>query len=150
MRLCSACLLGFECRYDGKSNIDKASDELLDDYRKGNIIPICPEIMGGLSTPRSGARILYGDGNQVLDNKTQIMTDDGEDVTIQYIKGAYEALRLARDLKIREVIFINKSPSCGKDRTQGGLEERSTVKGEGVTAALFRRNGIRVMTEKEV
>ena len=150
MRLCSACLLGLECRYDGKSNLEKASEQLLQEFRNGNIIPICPEQLGGLPTPRSGARICSGDGKDVLDRKTRLLTDDGQDVIGQYIKGAYEALKIAKTLGIQEAILKQKSPSCGCGYIQGGLNERKTVEGEGVTTALFKRNGINVYTEEEI
>ncbi|MBU3913068.1 MAG: DUF523 domain-containing protein [Nanoarchaeota archaeon] len=148
MKLCSACLLGLECRYDGKSNLEKASEQLLQEFRNGEIIPVCPEQLGGLPTPRSGARICSGDGNDVLDGKTHLLTDDGQDVTKQFIKGAYGVLKIARDLRIREYIGAQKSPSCGWRYTQGGLKERKTVEGEGVTIALLKRNGISIRLDK--
>ena len=150
MKLCSACLLGIKCRYDGKSNLEKASEQLLQEFRNGNIIPVCPEQLGGLPTPRSGSRICSGDGNDVLDGKTQLLTDDGQDVTTQYIKGAYESLKIAKALGIKEAILKQKSPSCGRSYTQGGLNERKTVEGEGVTTALLKRNGIKVISEEDL
>ena len=150
MKLCSACLLGIKCRYDGKTNLKKAPPKLLELYRKGELIPICPEQMGGLPTPRCGARILSGDGNSVLDKNSRVLTEDGYDVTEQYLKGAYETLRIAQDLYIEEAILKQKSPSCGSGYTQGGLEQRALVKGDGVTAALLKRNGIRVISEEEL
>ena len=149
MKLCSACLLGLECRYDGKSNLEKAPEELLQEYKNGNLIPVCPEQLGGLSTPRSGARILSGDGKDVLDKNSRVSTDNDHDVTEQYLKGAYETLKIAQDLNIQEAILKQKSPSCGCGYIQGGLEQRALVKGDGVTAALLKRNGITVKTEKD-
>ena len=149
MKLCSACLLGLKCRYDGETNVEKASPKLLELYAAGELILVCPEQMGGLPTPRSGARISSGDGNDVLDGKSRLLTDDGADVTEQYLKGAYEALKIAQDLNIQEAILKQKSPSCGCGYTQGGLEQRSTIEGDGVTVALFKRNNITVKTEKD-
>lgn len=143
MKLCSACLLGWECRYDGKSNLEKASTELLEEYKNGNLLPVCPEQLGGLPTPRSGARILTGDGNDALDGKTRILTDDEQDVTKQYIEGAYETLKIAQQMNIKEAILKQKSPSCGNGYTQGG-QTRTTVEGDGVTTALLKRNGITI------
>lgn len=142
MKLCSACLLGLECRYDGKSNLEKASEQILKEFKEGRIIPVCPEQLGGLSTPRSGSRISFGDGNDVLDGKSRVLTDDGQDVTSQYIKGAYETLKIAKYLNIKRVIFKQKSPSCGCGYIQSGLNERETVEGDGVTTSLLKRNGI--------
>ncbi len=82
--------------------------------------------------------------------KSQLLTDDGQDVTIQYTKGSYEALKIAKDLGIKEAILKQKSPSCGCGYIQGGLDERKTVEGDGVTTALFKRNGINVHTEEEI
>ena len=142
MKLCSACLLGLECRYDGKSNLEKASEELLQEFRNGKIIPVCPEQLGGLNTPRSGARICSGDGNRVLEGKTKVITDDGQDVTNQYLKGAYEVLKIAQSIGIKEFIGMQKSPSCGCGYIQGGISKRILIEGDGVTVALLKRNGI--------
>lgn len=150
MKLCSACLLGLECRYDGKSNLEKAPEKLIREFKNGDIIPVCPEQLGGLPTPRSGSRICSGDGNNVLDGKTRLLTDDGQDVTEQYVKGAYETLKIAKSLGIQEAIFKQKSPSCGCGYIQGGLNERKTLGGEGVTTALLKRNGLNVHTEEEI
>ncbi len=149
MKLCSGCLIGLECRYDGKSNIEKASPKLLEEFKRGEIIPVCPEQLGGLPTPRDGARIIYGKGEEVLYKKARLVTDNSnEDVTKQYIRGAYEALKIAMDLDITEVIFKQKSPSCGCGLTQGG-EKRTTIKGDGVTTALFKQHGIKVYSNEE-
>ncbi|OGI11590.1 hypothetical protein A3K64_01735 [Candidatus Micrarchaeota archaeon RBG_16_36_9] len=150
MKLCSACLLGIKCRYDGRTNLEKASPKLLDLYGHGELIPICPEQMGRLPIPRSGARILSGDGNSVLDKNSRILTDGGNDVTKQYLRGAYETLRVAQDLNIKEVILKQKSPSCGCGYTQGGLVQRTLVEGDGVTTALLKRNGIKVISEENL
>ena len=147
MKIVSACLVGINCNYHGKSN---PCEKVIELVKQGKTIPICPEQLGGLPTPRSGSRICSGDGNDVLDGKTQLLTDDGQDVTIQYIKGAYEALKIAKYLDIKEAILKQKSPSCGCGYVQGGLNERKTVEGEGVTTALFKRNGINVSSEEEL
>ena len=149
MKMCSACLIGEKCRYDGKDNLDKASPRLLEEYRKGEIKPVCPEQLGGLPTPRAGSRIVLGDGNYVLDGKSTVLTDDFEDVTEQYLKGAERALQTAKDNGITEAILKQGSPSCGCGYTQGGLGERKQIEGDGVTAALLKRNGISVKTEKD-
>jgi uncharacterized protein YbbK (DUF523 family) len=150
MKLCSACLLGIKCRYDGKDNLEKASPALLDEYKNGNLIPICPEQLGGLHTPRSGARISSGDGNDVLDGKSRLLADNCQDMTQQYIKGAYEALKIAQELKIEEAILNQESPSCGCGYIQGGLKQRTLIEGDGVTTALLKRNGIKVISEEDL
>jgi len=150
MKLCSACLLGVNCNFMGGNSIENSSDRLLEGYKRGNLIPVCPEQFGGLPTPRSGAQILESDGSIVLNGESKVITDEGEDVTRQYIKGAYETLKIANALKIKEVILKQGSPSCGCGFTQGGLNSRQLVKGAGVTVALLKLNGIKVYTEEDL
>jgi len=149
MKICSACLVGLNCRYDGKNNLEKAPEKLLGLYKKGELIPVCPEQLGGLATPRSGARIVSGDGNNVLDGTSRVITDNEEDVTDQYLRGAYETLKVAQDLGIKEGILKQKSPSCGCDYTQGGMDKREIMRGNGVTTALLKRNGVVVKSESD-
>jgi len=138
MRAISACLLGLACRYDGAQlpscRTFKASDSKL--------IPLCPEQLGGLSTPRPKAQITGGDGYDVLDGKARVVTECSSDVTAQFIRGAEETLRLCRKLGIEEVILKSKSPSCGVGKIYHG---ETLVDGDGVTTALLRRNGLRVI-----
>ena len=95
MKLVSACLLGVECAYHGESN---KCQYLIDKLKGDQIIPICPEQLGGLTTPRNRARIVGGDGNDVLDGNAKVMTHKGDDVTPQYLRGGQESLRIARIL----------------------------------------------------
>lgn len=127
----------------------KASPKLLAEYRKGELVPVCPEQLGGLPTPRSGARILEGDGYDVLNGKTGPITDEGRTVTKQYVRGAYEVLKIAKDLEIKEAVFKQGSPSCGCGYTQGGEEFRKLVEGDAVTTSLLKENGIKVLSEDE-
>ncbi|MDD5254365.1 MAG: DUF523 domain-containing protein [Candidatus Nanoarchaeia archaeon] len=147
MILVSACLAGINCNYKGES---KPNEKIIKLIKEGKAIPICPEQLGGLTTPRSGARILSGNGQDVLDKKTKLITDNGNDVTEQYIKGANEVLRIIREFNIKKVILKQGSPSCGKGITQAGKEKRETVKGNGVTTALLIREGIEVVTEQDI
>ena len=143
MKLVSACLLGVECAYSGESN---RCDYLIEKLKGELIIPVCPEQLGGLTTPRDRARIVGGDGNDVLDGKARVITCKDEDVTLQYLKGGQEVLKLARLFGIEEAILKAYSPSCGC-----GLiftEDFSDKKpGDGTTTALLKRNGIKVTTE---
>ncbi len=149
MKLCSACLLGFKCRYDGKDNLKKSSRRIMDEYYKHEIIEICPEYLGGLPIPRSGSRIVYGDGKSVLDGKSKVITDNDEDVTKHFIKGAFETLKLVKYFNVNEVIMKQGSPSCGHGFTQGGLKKRGKTRGNGVTAALLDKNNIKIFTEED-
>lgn len=150
MRLCSACLLGLECRYDGKSNLEKASEQLLQEFRDGDIIPVCPEQLGGLPTPRIPQEIQGMSGEFVLDGKCKVINKKGEDVTKQFVKGAYEVLKIAQSLGVKEYVGVQKSPSCGCGKTYDGTFTKTLIDGDGVTVALLKRNGILVKTEKEI
>jgi len=148
MRLVSACLLGIRCSWDGT---DKYKNEkVIALLKKEVLIPICPEQLGGLGTPRIRQEIQNGTGEEVLDGKTRVKNEAGEDVTRQFIRGAKEALRIARQYNIREFIGKSKSPSCGCGLIYDGSFTGKLIKGDGVTVALFKRNGIKVISEKEV
>jgi len=136
-RLCSACLLGIECRYDGRS---KPVQKVLDLAQKETLIPICPEQLGGLSTPREPAEQKGG----------KVVTKTGRDVTDNFTQGAEQVLRLARLLAIKEVILKQKSPSCGSGKIYDGTFSGKLIKGDGVTAALLKKNGIKVITEEDL
>lgn len=137
MRLCSACLLGLNCRYDGKG---KPNDKIIELAKKELLIPVCPEQLGGLSTPREPAEIV-GD---------RVMTISGEDVTINFRKGAEEVLVIAKNLNIKEAILKQKSPSCGCGKIYDGSFSGSLIMGDGVTASLLKNNGIKVITEEDL
>jgi uncharacterized protein YbbK (DUF523 family) len=145
MILISSCLAGIDCNYKGES---KPNNKLIELIKKGKAIPICPEQLGGLPTPRSGARILSGNGLDVINNKTKLITDKGEDVTNEYIRGANEVLKLAKLLNASAIILKQGSPSCGCGKTQGGKRERKLVNGDGVAVALLKKNGIKVYNEE--
>lgn len=135
--LVSACLLGIGCRYDGKH---KADPEVLKLRERYNLIPVCPEIFGGLPTPRiSSERI--GD---------KVMMKDGRDVTENYQKGAEEALELCRIYNIKTAILKERSPSCGKGFVYDGTFTGVLTERDGVTAELLLSAGIRVIGESEI
>ncbi len=130
----SACLLGVSCRYDGNS---KPNEKIIDLKEKYNLIPICPEIMGGLPTPRMPAEIKDG----------RVKTENGIDVTEEYKKGADEALKLARLFGCKKAILKENSPSCGCGKIYNGEFTRTLKDGNGITAELFIKNGIDVFGE---
>lgn len=133
--LVSSCLLGLNCKYDGENNYSKEIDEFLKDYE---VIPICPEIMGGLPTPRIAAERL---GNKVI-------TKDGRDVTKEYIKGANECLFLAQKYNVKKALLKLRSPSCGNKKIYDGTFSHTVVDGDGVTAELLKNNGIEIISIK--
>ena len=151
LNLVSACLLGVACRFDGKSC---PVPELNDVVTRGLAVPICPEVAGGLPTPRLPAEIEKAaaglDGGAVLEGQTRVLRRDGIDVTPQFIKGAEAALALARRLCIGRAILKADSPSCGVGSIHEGRFEGRLVPGDGVTAALLKRNGIQVITEADI
>ena len=133
--LVSSCLLGLNCRFDGENNYSKEIDEFLKDYE---VVPVCPEIMGGLPTPRIGAERV-GD---------KVFTKDGRDVTAQYKKGAEEVLYLAKKYNIKKALFKLRSPSCGSNKIYDGTFTNTVTDGNGVTAELLKENGIEIITIK--
>lgn len=135
--LVSACLLGCPCRYDGKS---KPNERVLALMERHTLIPICPEQMGGLSTPRSPAERKGGG----------VLTESGIDVTEQYRRGAEEALRLAKLYGCTHAILKERSPSCGSGQIYDGSFSRTLIPGDGVAAALLKAHGITVLGESEV
>ena len=132
----SACLLGERCRYDGivieNSEVKKLAE-------KFELIPICPEVLGDLPTPRPPAEIEAGDGKTVLDGKTRVFDDLGNDVTACFIEGAKKSLKIAKMHKVQRVILKSNSPSCGLNNI---IRKGCKIKGLGVTAALFLQNGL--------
>lgn len=135
--LVSACLLGESCRYDGKSKPCERVIALGDTY---NLIPVCPEVMGGLPTPRTPSEIC---GERVL-------MKDGRDVTENYNCGALTALEIARENACTVAILKEKSPSCGSGLIHNGLFDGGLIEGDGITTQLFKKNGIRVLGESEI
>ncbi|MBI6617225.1 DUF523 domain-containing protein [Pseudomonas corrugata] len=146
--LVSRCLLGHRVRYDAGAS--GPFDQLQQWLDEGRIVPLCPEVAGGLPTPRAAAEIPGGQGAQVLDGDAAVITSDGEDVTVQFLSGAYQALELVRENGIRIAVLKANSPSCGNLLTYDGTFSGVKVPGEGVTAALLRRHGVRVFSELEL
>ncbi len=143
----SACLAGINCRYDGENKLLRKVQRLV---RQGKAIPVCPEQLGGLPTPRLPMEIQGGSGKDVLDGRTGVFTKEGEDVTSQCIKGAHEVLKLAKLVGARVAILKARSPSCGYGQVYDGTFTNNLRKGEGVTASLLRREGIEIITEEEL
>lgn len=142
-RLVSACLLGVNCRYDGGNS---RNENALKQQETDELIPVCPEEAGGLPTPRPAVEIVGGDGNDVLDGKAKVMTADGQDKTEQFLKGAQHALELAQSQGATSVIFKSRSPSCGCGKIYDGSFSGTLITGDGVTAALLKRHGIKVIS----
>ncbi|SOC25292.1 uncharacterized protein YbbK [Ureibacillus xyleni] len=146
MILVSSCLAGFEVRYNGTHCLNHQIMKLIEEKKA---IPVCPEILGGFSTPREPAEIIGGNGEDVLDGKAKVIEKSGRDVTELYIKGAYMALNKAIDVHATIVVLKEYSPSCGSSMIFNGEFKDKKIAGNGVTAALLKRNGIQVLSEKQ-
>ena len=140
--LVSACLLGVSCRYDGKSGERKEILELMKEY---NFIPVCPEQLGGMETPREPSEIISGNGEEVRG-----VNRLGQDVTVCFTQGAREVLRLGKLFKCRRAILKERSPSCGHGVIYDGTFSGTTAAGSGVTAMLLEENGITVTGESDL
>ncbi len=141
----SACLVGISCRYDGQS---KVAEPLLRFCQQHKIVllPLCPEQLGGLPTPRSPACFRDGDGNSVINAEAALYDLDGREVSRFFLAGARQALKICRLNGSRHAIFQDRSPSCGVHEIYLGNE---LVPGSGVTTTLFRLNGMAVWTVDE-
>ncbi|MCD6422307.1 DUF523 domain-containing protein [bacterium] len=135
--LCSACLLGIKCRYDGKSKPHPYFQKLA---QKFCLIPVCPEILGGLGIPREQAEIREG----------KVITLSGKDATSAFLRGARETLKIARLFKVKLAIFADKSPSCGVHFIYDGSFTGKLIKGEGIATKLLREHGIRVFAPEDL
>ncbi len=128
--LVSACLLGVCCRYDGKS---KPCHEIMKHAKGAVIVPVCPEQLGGLPTPRPPAQLQHGDGLDVIEGRASVVTrDEEQDVTESFLKGARQVAYIAHILGATRCILKSKSPSCGLTPVVG------------VTSALLITMGFKV------
>ncbi|MBQ1385559.1 MAG: DUF523 domain-containing protein [Erysipelotrichales bacterium] len=130
----SACLLGIPCRYDGKACPVSFPEELLKNVR---LIPVCPEMLGGLPSPRTPSEIKDG----------RVFYKTGEDVTEYFRKGAEETLRIAKEQHVTCALLKQNSPSCGYGLIYDGTFGGRLIPGKGITAGLLEENGIRIITE---
>jgi uncharacterized protein YbbK (DUF523 family) len=129
--------LGINCKYDGTSNKNEKILKLVKDFI---LIPVCPEILGGLPIPREPAE----------QRGKRVITKSGKDVTKYFEKGAKEVLKIAKILKIKKAILKQKSPSCGCGKIYDGTFSGRLIRGDGVTAKLLKKNGIKVFSEEDI
>ena len=139
--LVSACLAGLPCRYDGQA---KPDPEVMALVKAGLAIPICPEQLGGLSTPRSPAEIVGGTGQDVLAGRAKVHNAAGDDVTEQFRRGAAAVAQLARNCGAQSAILQDRSPSCGTSQIYDGTFSRQLKAGQGVAAAQLSALGLMV------
>ena len=136
----SACLVGLNTRYDGRNALDPFVHRL---FCEGEIIPFCPEQLGGLGTPRRKAEIAGGSGEDVLECRSAVLLDDGTDVTDHFLRGADEVVKVARNLRLTRIYLKAGSPSCGVGLIY--IKGRLTS-GNGVCAAALLREGVELIT----
>ncbi|MCB2299680.1 DUF523 domain-containing protein [Clostridium tagluense] len=147
MIIVSACLCGIDCKYNGGNNLDVRVLKLL---KEGKAIPVCPEQLGGQETPRAAHEIVNGNGSDVLKGKARILGPEGDDVTQQFIKGAYETLKIVEATEASIAILKARSPSCGTFQIYDGTFSATKREGNGVTAELLLSKGIKVYTEENL
>lgn len=134
--LVSSCLVGTNCKYDGGNN---KNEKLINYLKNKEVILVCPEQLGGLSTPRAPAERI----------KEKVVTKDNKDVTENYKKGAEEVLKLAKKFQVKKAILKSRSPSCGKDKIYDGSFSHNLIDRHGVCAELLIKNGIEVISSDE-
>lgn len=135
--LVSACLLGDKCKYNGKDNYLKKIEELKQYY---DIVPICPEVMGGLTTPRDPSEIF----------KDKVISSKGKNVTKQFNEGANLSVNIAKYLHIKKALLKENSPSCGKNNVYDGSFKGKLVNGEGITTKALKNLEITIYNEEEI
>jgi len=145
--LISACLAGLNVRYNGTNSLDEKIQKLM---LENKAVTVCPELLGGFSTPREPAEIVGGNGEDVLDGKATVIERSGRDVTELYLKGAYATLQKALEVGATQVVLKENSPSCGSAEIYNGEFNGTKIVGEGVTTALLRRNNIVVLSEENI
>lgn len=150
MILVSACLLNYPVRYKGDGNPCKL---LLDAVAQGfgaQLLPFCPEVSGGLPTPRPQAEIKNGTGKNVLDGTAAVINNEGKDVTANFLAGAKACAKLCAHKHITAAILKQRSPSCGSKAIYDGTFSGVTIAGQGVTAALLAKQNITIYGEDDL
>ena len=147
--LISACLLGRKVRYNGT---DLLIEHLLIKkwQKEARLIEVCPEVAGGMSTPRAPAEIVDGNGEQVIIGEAQVIDCHKQDVTQYFISGAKKALKIAKDNNCIAAILTDRSPSCGSNQIYDGSFSGTRMEGMGVTSALLVQNNIRVFNQNQL
>jgi uncharacterized protein YbbK (DUF523 family) len=141
MKLVSACLIGVNCNFEGKNWLNP---KLFEAFKNGDLFPVCPEVLGGLSVPRIPAEIQNGSGLEVLNGKAKVLNETGVEVTNEFVKGAFVVLEIAKSIGADEAFFTERSPSCGCGRIFNGSFSNQFTEGDGVACALLKKNGVKV------
>jgi uncharacterized protein YbbK (DUF523 family) len=146
MYIISACLCGVNCKYNGKNNLNERCLKL---FREGKAVLVCPEQLGGLQTPRNPVE-LDSTASKVLEGNGKVLSNESEDVTKQFVNGAYETLKIAKELGATKAILKEGSPSCGVNFVYDGTFTGNKIKGKGITALLLENEGITVFSDEDL
>ncbi|WP_238915268.1 DUF523 domain-containing protein [Clostridium sp. YIM B02555] len=146
MYIISACLCGVNCRYNGKSG---SNERCLKLFREGKAVLVCPEQLGGLPTPRNPVE-LDNTASQIIEGNGKAMSNKGEDVTQKFINGAYETLKIAKELGATKAILKEGSPSCGANFVHDGTFTGNRINGKGITAQILENEGITVFSDEDL
>ena len=141
----SACLAGIDCNFKGGNALSKKVKEL---FEAGTALAACPEVAGGLGSPRERCEICRGGGAEVLNGTARVFSSSGKDNTIPYIRGAARIAGIVKSLGIKKAILKSGSPSCGPDRIYDGTFSGKSRSGNGVFAAMLKQGGIRLYSDK--
>jgi len=147
--LISACLLGEKVRYNGTDLL--IQHPLLQKWKKqGRLVPVCPEVAGGMTTPRAPSEITTGNAKAVLLKQATVVDNTGKDVTQAFILGAKKALQIAKENHCIAAILTERSPSCGSSEIYDGSFSGKRITGMGVTATLLEQNNIKVFNQYQL
>lgn len=146
MLLISGCLSGNNRFYNG---VSKVCQPIRKHVEENKAITVCPELLGGLSAPRERSEIKGGTGIDVLARRCKVITEFGKDVTVNFIEGAEAALSLVKKYNIKKAILKSRSPACGCGEIYDGSFTGRLIKGDGVTCALLKINGLEVIRDEE-
>jgi len=146
MYIISACLCGVNCKYSGQNNLNERCLKL---FREGKAVLVCPEQLGGLQTPRNPVELM-NTASEVADGEGKALSNKGEDVTKQFLNGAYETLKIAKELGATKAILKEGSPSCGSNFVYDGTFNGNKIKGKGITAYILESQGITVFSDEDL
>ena len=143
----SACLAGVACTHEAEA---KTRDWAVKLVAEGRAVLVCPEVAGGLPIPRPAAEIQEGEGADVVAGRARVLSEEGADVTENYLAGARKAADAAREARASLAILKARSPSCGCGAIYDGSFRGELRRGDGVTAAMLKREGIEVVSDQEI
>lgn len=146
MILVSGCLSGDNSFYNGVSKVIEPIKKLVEENKA---IPVCPELLGGLSVPRERSEIKGGTGQDVLAGRCKVVTESGKDITTDFIAGARRTLSLAKKYNVKKAVLKSRSPACGCGQIYNGSFTEKVIEGDGVACALLKINGIEVIRDDE-